>query len=103
LKKLFTHENRLIVFNLKNLLQEQGISCHIENEFSSSGVGVLAPFETWPEIWVTEDSQFDRADQIISETLNNQTTSVEWICSHCGESNAGNFNICWNCERVMDR
>ena len=96
MKKLFTHENRLIVFNLKNLLEEQGINCHIENEFSSSGVGVLAPFETWPEIWV-EEYQFDKAEQIVDETLNNQSAGGDWVCSGWGESNGSNFNLCWKC------
>ncbi len=97
MKKLYTHENRLIVFNLKNLLEEQGISCFIENEFSSSGAGVLAPVETWPEIWVSEDYQFEKAEKIITEMLRIKTHGVDWICSICSESNSENFNICWKC------
>lgn len=58
MKKVFTHENRLIVFNLKNLLQEQGIECLVKNEFASGGVGDLSPFETWPELWVLNDPRF---------------------------------------------
>ncbi len=98
MKKLFTHENRLIVFNLKNVLEEQGINCFIENEFSSSGAGVLAPFETWPEIWV-EQYQFDKAEGIVSDMLNNQSSKADWVCSECGESNGSKFEVCWNCNK----
>ena len=98
MKKLFTHENRLIVFNLKNVLEKQGISCFIENEFSSSGAGVLSPLETWPEIWV-EEYQFDKADEIVSDMLNNQSPKVDWVCADCGESNGSNFEVCWNCNK----
>lgn len=96
MKKVFTHENRLIVFHVKNLLQGQGIDCQVKNEFSSGGVGDLSPFETWPEIWV-DDEQTSEAEQIINQHSLDVTIDSEWICPHCGERNDGNFKICWNC------
>jgi len=101
-KKVFTHENRLIVYNLKNLLEEHGIECIIKNEFASGGVGDLAPFETWPELWVTEDHQFKQADQLIQETLTEPSIEPEWVCPHCGETNEGNFQLCWKCNSPAD-
>ena len=65
MKKVFTHENRLIVYNVKNLIEEQGVACMIKNEFSAGGVGELAPFETWPEVWILDDDQYERVVRII--------------------------------------
>lgn len=69
MNKVFTHENRLIVFNIKNLLEKQGIECTIKNEFASGGVGDLSPFESWPEVWILDGNQFEQAIQIIEQTL----------------------------------
>lgn len=96
MKKVFTHENRLIVFNIKNLLLAQGISCQLKNEFASGGVGDLAPFETWPEIWV-DDKDVSNAEQIIRQSENDEAMGTEWSCPKCGKKNAANFEICWNC------
>lgn len=95
MKKVFSHENRLIVFNLKNVLQEHGIASVVENEFASGGVGDLSPFETWPELWVLNDSDEERAMKVIDSL--NQTTRQDWICPVCGEKNPGSFQICWKC------
>lgn len=97
MKKIFTHENRLIVFNIKNILQEAGIDCLLKNEFASGGVGDLSPLDTWPEIWVTDDEISDRAKKIIKEIHQQSSTKADWLCLQCGESNDGHFNLCWNC------
>lgn len=99
MKQLFTHENRLIVFNLKNLLQEQGIECRVENEFASGGVGLLSPLETWPELWLLDQGEFERAERIIQQALAGPESSRRWRCTGCGERNDDNFEICWSCNR----
>lgn len=99
MQKVFTHENRLIVFHMKNILQDEGIECLIKNEFASGGVGDLAPFETWPELWVNE-SENKRALDIIQENLSRAPSGKEWICDQCGETNDFNFQVCWQCNTV---
>ena len=39
MKKVFTHENRMIVYNMKNLLQGEGIELVMKNEFTGWGIG----------------------------------------------------------------
>jgi hypothetical protein len=100
MKKIFTHENRLIVFNLKNLLQEQGIECIVKNEFSGGGVGDLAPFETWPELWLMDESDTNAAKQVISQLQQDDDEEVK--CPHCGEENGRHFRICWQCGESLE-
>ena len=97
MQKVFTHENRLIVYNMKNLLEEQGIECLIKNEFAGGGVGDLAPFETWPELWVHK-KDFNKAEKICLAV--SQDSQETWLCHHCGESNDDSFQICWNCSEA---
>ena len=99
MKKVFTHENRLIVFHIKNLLEEAGINCQIKNEYASGGVGDLSPFETWPEVWVS-DEDAEQAKSIIKMNTEAATGESAWNCAHCGETNDANYRICWNCQHV---
>ncbi len=100
MQKLFTHENRLIVYNIRNLLQEQGIECTIRNEFSGGGVGDLSPFETWPELWLVDERDQQRALEIIDSLQHADEREIN--CPACGESNARSFKLCWNCGSLLD-
>ncbi|MCH8177619.1 MAG: DUF2007 domain-containing protein, partial [Proteobacteria bacterium] len=69
MKKLYTHENRLIIYNLKNVLQHEGIASQVINEYASGGAGDLPTFETWPELWVSDSHHFERAESILRYIL----------------------------------
>ena len=99
MQKLFTHENRLIVYNIRNLLQEQGIECTINNEFSAGGAGDLSPLETWPELWLIDDRDRQQALEIIDKLQH--VDDEETTCPECGEPNAGSFKLCWNCGSLL--
>jgi hypothetical protein len=96
MKKVFTHENRMIVFNMKNLLQAEGIETFVVNEFAAGGVGELASFETWPELWLEDDTRLSRAEEILQDVAT-ASEAVNWFCRACHEANEGSFRICWNC------
>ena len=101
MKKLYTHENRMIIFNLKNLLETENISVVVMNEFASSGAGDLATFDTWPELWVEEESDFERAESILKDVIS-QPVSNDWYCRGCQEKNGAAFQLCWNCGRAYE-
>jgi len=101
MKKLYTHENRLIIYNLKNLLQKAGIESQVTNEYASGAVGDLAAFETWPELWVPDSQQFDQAVSILNQILSLRT-GPEWFCRGCQEKNDASFELCWNCGRPIE-
>ena len=101
MKKLYTHENRMIIFNLKNVLQDRGIECSVINEFASGGAGDLATFDTWPELWISNDDRFVEAESILQEIVFDDNDSY-WYCPGCEEKNGGAFELCWNCGRLRD-
>ena len=96
MKKVFTHENRMIVFNMKNLMQGEGIDSFVINEFASGGAGDLATFDTWPELWIEDDARVEQAEQVLQDVFSAGETG-SWICQGCQESNEAAFRICWNC------
>jgi hypothetical protein len=98
MQKLYTHENRIIIFNLRNVLEGKGIETIIMNEFASGGAGDLATFETWPELWIENEQQFEQAEAIVKNILQNREDDY-WFCRGCQEKNDISFEYCWNCGR----
>ena len=97
MKMVYSNENSFIVNNVKNLLESQGIKAFIKNEFAQGAVGEISAFDSWPEVWVFEDSGFGQASQIAtnSQVINK---GQDWKCMQCAESNDASFEICWNCQ-----
>ncbi len=102
MKKVFSHENRMIVYNLRNLLVDAGIATQVRNEFAGGGVGDLAPFETWPELWIEDDARLAEAEAILEQVLR-AGEGDDWWCRACGESNPAAFDVCWKCGRPTDQ
>lgn len=99
MKKLYSQENRLQVFHVKNLLELENIPLQLKNEFVGGAVGDLSPFDTWLEIWVNEQD-FERAQQVL-EAAKTKPLGENIICPHCGAVNEPQFKICWNCQASL--
>jgi hypothetical protein len=97
MKLIYTHENRLLVNNIQNILENAGIEVTLKNEYAGGGSGDLSFLTTWLEVWILNDKDYDRAMDIIKTAFNN-TTIEDWICNNCSEPNATSFELCWNCQ-----
>jgi hypothetical protein len=82
---------------VKSLLEEAKIPCMVRNENLSMALGVLAPSECSPEVWIENDADFSKAKKIVDAW---RTAEVEthdpWTC-RCGERIEGQFSSCWSC------
>ena len=97
MKQIYSHENRFMVENAKNMLELTGIECHLTNENMGLMIGELPPGESWLRLWVTKDSDFEEAERVL-KPLNNPDESNSWRCYQCGEPNLVSFSSCWNCQ-----
>ena len=97
MKIVYSAENSFIVNNVKNLLETKDIEVMIKNEYAQGAVGEISPFDSWPELWVVNDSDFDSAMAIVKSSQQSND-SAEWSCKSCSEKNASSFEICWNCQ-----
>lgn len=98
MKKVYTSENIMMVGHLKNVLEGHGIDCLVKNQYLSGGAGELPPIAIWPEIWVTDDLQWDRARAVINDQLQPiEGTRNPWTCPDCGEIMEPQFGVCWKC------
>ena len=98
MKLVYTNENSFLVNNVRNLIETQDIEVFVKNEYAQGAVGEISAFDSWPELWVVNDSDFDRAMEVVESSQQSKDT-VEWICKNCSETNDSSFEICWKCQR----
>ena len=95
MKLLYTHEQRLMVENIKNLLEPLGFELVIKNEYANGGIGELAIFDCWPELWLSNENDYPAAIRAINNLLKNDDNV--WVCTKCKETNYDSFELCWQC------
>ncbi len=86
------------------LLEHHHIKCIAKNEFLFGAAGELPPTECWPELWIAEDFQYEKAKELVEGFLaGSAEPGSAWSCPECGEAIEGQFNACWRCatERPM--
>jgi hypothetical protein len=93
LKRVFSSHNLQLIHHWRNALEAAGIRAVVKNEILSSAMGELPPAECQPELWVFNDSDQRRAEEII---LSADVTGPDWRCT-CGETLGAQFTQCWRC------
>ena len=101
MKKLTTAASRVMIYHYKNLLEAEGIPCQVRNEHLGGVLGEIPFPETWPQLWVVNDLDYDRAKQLLAEDALEESPRESWRCRKCGEENEGQFAACWNCGAVL--
>jgi hypothetical protein len=98
MKKVYCSDSYFLVGHLRQLLESHHIECITKNEYLLGGAGELPPTECWPELWVVEDFQYEKARELVEGFLSTPAGSeAEWRCPECGERLEGQFTACWSC------
>jgi len=98
MKKVYSSDSYFLVGHLRQLLENHHIQCIAKNEFLLGGAGDLPPTACWPELWIAEDFQYDKAKELIAGFLVVSAESDrEWCCPDCGERLEAQFTVCWSC------
>ena len=104
MQKIFVDELITWVIQAKNILEDANIPCFLKNEFSTSAAGEVPFFETWPELWIHRDADLTEALALVQPLKASRKSDTEnteklpdWICKQCGETNEGNYALCWSC------
>ena len=98
MKKVFVSQSLVEVESLKEILEQAGIPNNIKNQTTSMLAGEVPFAEVFPELWVLEDADYERAKELLDGWGKAWTREVsDWICSGCGEAHGSEFTSCWNC------
>ena len=65
MKKLYTTANLIDLEIIKSILEGENIHCLLKDSFPP-GMN-LQPVTTWPSLWVIEDKQFAKANEILEQ------------------------------------
>ncbi len=108
MSKVYVNEELLWVIQAKSTLEANGIDCFLRNEFASSIAGKVPFNETWPELWVHDNSDVEQASLILKRWQKELSKTepeahyVSWKCEKCSETNEGNFSLCWSCGMTLN-
>ncbi|MDH3409312.1 MAG: DUF2007 domain-containing protein [Gammaproteobacteria bacterium] len=102
MKKLTASESLITINHFKNVLQSEGIACRIKNSILGGIAGEMPLDQVWPELWVINDLDYDRAKQLIDKAITDESPQEPWKCRKCGEENEGQFAACWKCGEKSD-
>jgi len=95
--RIYTAQSLAKVVNAKNVLEAAGLACVLRNEFLQPGLGEIPGIECWPELWLVNDSDAERARQVLFEAPAADVAGESWRCGRCGEKVEAVFGECWNC------
>jgi hypothetical protein len=98
MKQVTTASSLVTISHYKNLLVSEGIEATIKNQYLGSVMGEIPFQEAWPELWVINDIDLDRARQLIDASIQDESPTEPWICSKCKADNEGQFAVCWQCQ-----
>lgn len=97
MKKVTSSESLITISHFKNVLESEGIEAFIRNEHLGSIVGEMPFQEVWPQLWVRNDLDYDRAVQLIDRAVTDESPAASWKCANCDAENEGQFAACWSC------
>ena len=98
MRKVYTSDNSAIIGHARQVLENHSIPCVVRNDFLLGGAGELPVNETWPELWVIDDRDVDRARALVDGIVAAAHASgPPWRCASCGEHMEGQFTDCWSC------
>lgn len=102
MKKVFTVTNNIELAPYKAALQQENIAYLVKNEFAMATIGEIPVNESWPQIWVLENSTEQKARELCQALEKSMLTDqVDWYCNTCGENNGANFEFCWQCGAAL--
>ena len=93
MKRVFGSFNQTAVYHARNLLEAAGIEVLVRNAALSSAMGELPPAECEAQLWVMDDADALRAQELLSR---GPEQGPEWNCA-CGEKLGAQFSQCWKC------
>ena len=97
MKRLSFHDSLVDAVHLRNLLEHAGIACLIKNEQLCGALGEIPFLECLPEVWVRDDAQLARAEDLLMELRRVPPETGRWRCRDCNEINEPQFAACWRC------
>lgn len=84
-----------------HMLTEARIEAQVFNENSGGALGELPV--TYPEVWIRSEGDLEQTLGLIAQyEAQGRQPETTLHCGECGESNPGNFELCWQCQESLN-
>lgn len=100
MKRIYTHDNIVVLHAVKNVLALNDIESFVKNEHTVPVGAQHGINNIFHELWILNDQDHHKASEIISREIDNPEPKSSWVCSACREDNDGSFEICWKCQSI---
>ena len=101
MKRLYQAKDRIEAQLLKDFLESHHIQTVVQGDYLSGAAGEL-PALNFPVLWVLDERDVGRGKALIAEFFDREAQGIDWQCRCCGETNEGQFDICWHCGSWRD-
>lgn len=98
MKRIYTHDNILVLHSVKNVLALNHIDSFVKNEHAIPAGARHGISNIFHELWIFNDQDYEKASTVIANAIENPEPGSSWVCSNCSEENEGSFEICWRCQ-----
>jgi hypothetical protein len=99
--RIYTARSRYDAYLLADRLNQAGIRAHVFNEHASSIVGDVPPDVAQPQVWLEREQDVERAAILVQRIAADAALVGTRRCAACGEESPANFDLCWNCGKVL--
>ena len=99
--RLFSSANLMEAYLLLHRLVQAGIEARVLNEHAQGGLGEIPFTHAYPEVWVMEAEDAERARGILQEFERRASSDETLVCANCGETSPAGFDFCWQCGRPL--
>ena len=82
---------------VRGALVQAGIDARVFNENAQGAMGEIPFQQAWPEVWIMDERDAQRARELLNEIVQPQLAFDTVFCPHCREENPARFHTCWNC------
>ncbi len=104
MKRIYTSTDLVRIGMLRASLEANDIPCMLRNEYLGGAAGDIPINECWPELWILDERDLARAEQVLARALATETViGSAWHCERCGEQCEPQFALCWRCGQPRDR
>jgi hypothetical protein len=97
MKRFYATPTRVDAYLLRDRLQHAGIDAHVFNEYAAAIVGNVPPDVAWPQVWLDDEADIERAQEVLAAWHTERERSGQYRCRHCGEDSPATFDLCWKC------
>lgn len=92
--RVYQAANSLEAHTVKGALEASGVQVQLKGEALAGALGEL-PANVIEVTLHVRLQDFEQSQLILARYQQEERPS--WYCSHCGEHNAGSFELCWQC------